>query len=465
MQPLRHTRHGYWIGEAGMPAPQPSFGGRLRADVAIIGGGYTGMWTAWHIKQLAPGASIAIVESEVCGTGPSGRNGGFVNAMWFSLPALVRQFGDQAALAIADAADESVRRIGRFCEEQGVDAWYRHGGYMHTSTAVAQDAAWAKSVQTCRRLGRAGAVDELDGKAARQRCDSPLFRGGALYTTGATVQPARLAFGLRRRLIESGVRIIEGERAAGISRDRAGATVLTGATRISAGAVVLAIGSAAAGWPRLRHRLTVASSHVVATEPVPDVVDALGWTGGESITDSRALIHYFRTTPDGRIVFGWGGGRIAFGSNTRGRAEVDRRVAAQVSEHLVRFFPALHGRRIERAWGGPIDASPSHLPLVVSLAHGHAAFGYTGNGVGPSQLVGRVLASLALDRRDWASSLAFVDPPAAHVPPEPFRFIGGTAIRRAIVRKEALEEQGRRAGALTRFVAGIPERIGFHIGR
>ena len=133
----------------------------------------------------------------------------------------------------------------------------------------------------------------------------------------------------------------------------------------------LATGPALAGQRPLRRRLTITSSHVVITEPVPDVLDELGWTGGECITDSRALIHYFRTTPDGRIAFGWGGGRLASAAPaSNGRVELDRRVAAEVERQLVRFFPALQGRRVEHAWGGPIDVSPTHLPVVGSIEMG-----------------------------------------------------------------------------------------------
>jgi glycine/D-amino acid oxidase-like deaminating enzyme len=228
----------------------------------------------------------------------------------------------------------------------------------------------------------------------------------------------------------------------------------------------MASGGALAGHARLRRRLTVTSSHIVITEPVPDYLEAIGWTGGECITDSRAMIHYFRTTPDGRIAFGWGGGPVARGARTGGRAEMDPVVVAEIERHLVRFFPGLEGRRIEHAWGGPIDVSPSHLPVVEEIEPGiHCAFGYTGHGVGPSHMVGRSLASLALGRADEPARLAYIAPEPVRVPPEPFRFIGGSIIRRALLRKEKALERGERPGPLTSFVAGIPERIGIHIGR
>ena len=140
---------------------------------------------------------------------------------------------------------------------------------------------------------------------------------------------------------------------------------------------------------------------MVITEPVPDLLEEIGWTGGECITDSRHMIHYFRTTPDGRIAFGWGGGRVVRGARLNGHAEVDRLLAAEVELHLRRFFPQLEGRRVTHAWGGPIDVSPTHLPVIRSVGERtFAGFGYTGNGVGPSQMVGRALASMALGRSD-----------------------------------------------------------------
>jgi glycine/D-amino acid oxidase-like deaminating enzyme len=251
-----------------------------------------------------------------------------------------------------------------------------------------------------------------------------------------------------------------------VGREGAGVVAHGARGRIRAGSAVLATGGALVGLPRMRRRLTLTSSHMVITEPVPELLGEIGWTGGECITDSRSMIHYFRTTPDGRIAFGWGGGRVVLGARTTGRAERDPAVVAEIERHLVRFFPGLRGRRVDHAWGGPIDVSPSHLPVIDELEPGvHCAFGYTGHGVGPSQMVGRTLASLALDRRDAPTRLALVSPPAVRVPPEPFRYVGGSLIRSALLRKETAEEQGRRAGPLSRLIAGIPERIGIHIGR
>jgi len=464
-----HDAHGWWIGEAGAPARLPALSGDVDADVVVIGGGYAGLWTAWHVVEAEPSARVVVLEADRCGFGPSGRNGGFLSSLWLSLPLLRDRFGEPRARELCEASVESVRSVGAWSE--GVDAWYREAPHVVISTAPAQDAAKADAVD-----GRE--VVALSKAEVQAICASPVFRGGVAARTGATVHPARLAFGLRERLLARGVVIHEGSRVRGLRAARAGLATREGADaapitaetasgRVRAGAAVVAVNAASGQLAPLRRRLTVSSSHIVLTEPVPDVIEALGWTGGEAISDGRALLHYFRTTRDGRILFGWGGGRMAAGARTAGRMDVDPDVIAQVHRDLVRIFPLLAGRRIEHAWGGPIDVSPTHLPAIVTLPGGRAwaTFGFTGNGVGPAHLAARALASLALGRRDAPTRWALIDPPPKAVPREPFRVAGATAIRAALARKEAAEEDGRRAGPLARGLAGLPKRMGIHIVR
>ena len=466
---MRHTRLGYWIEEAGAVEPAAPLREDREADVLVVGGGFTGLWTAWHLSQLEPGARIVLLEAEeICGHGPSGRNGGFCNAMWISLASMRERWGDAAALEIARAAERAVGEIGGFCEHEGVDAWFRVAGYLHVSTAPAHDGAWLPALEACRELGVPEAIEPLSAAQVAARCQSPAFRAGAVCPGSATLQPARLALGLRRRLRERGVEIYE---SSPVRRFRAGGDGVEARTEggsVRAGRAALAIGPAARGrHGPLRGRLTVASSHIVLTEPVPELLEEIGWSDGDAITDCRALLHYFRTTPDGRIAFGWGGGRIALGAHTRGRTEVDAEVVAAIRNHLLDYFPGLRGKRITHAWGGPIDASPTHLPQVRSLPGGRAfaAAGYTGNGVGPSNMVGRTLAALALDRRDDPTRLAFVDAKTPRVPPEPFNWIGGEAIRLGLLAKEEAELADRAPGKIASAVAAVPKLIGFHIGR
>jgi glycine/D-amino acid oxidase-like deaminating enzyme len=479
---MKHTAHGYWLEEAGGVEPAPPLAGERDADVVVVGGGYTGMWAAWHLKALEPEARVVLLEAGLCGHGPSGRNGGFCNVMWFSLPNMRERWGDGAALALARAAEHAVAGIESFCREQGVEAWFRRGGYLQVSTAPAQDGAWEAAAAACRELGAAAAVRELSAAEVAARCASPAFRAGTLYPGAATVQPARLALGLRERLLAAGVEVFErspvmrlenraGEvmaRTAGATRRDGGVARLGGGGLVRARTAVLAIGGAAkAPGAPLRNALTVSSSHIVLTEPVPDLLEEIGWTGGECITDCRAMLHYFRTTPDGRIAFGWGGGRIAPGARLHGRAELDPEVVAKAAVRLREHFPGLEGRRLTHAWGGPVDVSPTHLPVVVPLRGGNAfaAAGYTGNGVGPSHMVGRCLASLALDRRDEHWRLPIVDPSPQRVPPEPLHWLGGEAIRRGLISREDAEAANHHPDLVSSLLSRIPDLIGFHIGR
>jgi glycine/D-amino acid oxidase-like deaminating enzyme len=453
-----HTAHGYWLGEAGGVEPTPPLAGEAAADVVVIGGGYTGLWTAWQLRER--GASVVLLESELCGHGPSGRNGGFCETLWTHLPSLVERFGRERALEVCRASSQSVEMIEAWCSEQGVDAWFTRAGYMLVSTAPAHDRLIDEIVAAAPR----NRVRELNAALVRARCDSPRFRRGLLVPDDATVQPARLALGLRTRVIEAGAVVHERSRVRALHTHPGGVTVETDGGRVRAGAAVLAINAATRGFKPLRARVSVTSSHIVLTEPVPDVLEALGWTGGECITDARTFVHYFRTTRDGRIAFGWGGGRLAPGARLNGRVEVDPSVAGETQRHLVDMFPALEGRAITHAWGGPIDVSPSHLPQFGTLedAPVHYAFGFTGNGVGPSHLAGRVLAALASGER---TDLAVVDPEPARVPPEPLAFAGGMLVRRAFLRKERLEVAGRRVDPLTRAVAAAPRAMGIHVAR
>jgi len=444
--------------------------GSVDADVVVVGGGYTGMWTAWHLLDSEPGIRVLLLEGGTCGHGPSGRNGGFCESLWFSAAAIRDRFGDEPARALLEASSHSVTAIGAWCRDNDVDAWFDQSGYLCVSTGPAFDDVGLGAVDAAAALGSPDAVRDLPAAEVRERVDSPAFRRGVFVQDFATVQPARLALGLRRRLVERGAELFERSRVRQLRVEPAGGAVVaeTGSGRVRAGAAVLAVGGAARSLRPLRSRLTVSSSHIVLTEAVPDVLAEIGWTGGECITDGRTLLHYFRTTRDGRIAFGWGGGRVAYGARLNGRIEVDRETAAETRRHLLRIFPALEGRAITHAWGGPIDVSPSHIAQIGTLPNApvHFAFGYTGNGVGPSHLAGRALASLALDRRDRYTRLPIVGSDAgAWVPPEPIAWAGGSLVRQALLRREEAFERHEEPGLATRALCALPKAIGIHVGR
>jgi glycine/D-amino acid oxidase-like deaminating enzyme len=459
---MRHTRHGWWLEEAGDVVPTRPLEGDASADVVIVGGGYLGMWTAWHLLELEPDADVLLLEAETCGHGPSGRNGGFCESLWPDAPTLRRQAGDAAALAVCRASEDAVRGIGDWCETTGVDAWYRQAPMLQVATTGSQLGSWDDVVRAAAELGASGEVVSESEDEIRDRCDSPLFLGGAFFALNATVHPARLALGLRRMLLGRGVRIHERTQVTELHTD-GGAETRTG--RVRAGAAVLAVNSTAGAFPGHGRSLAVASSHIVLTEPVPDVIEQLRWTGGEAIVDCRTLVHYMRTTRDGRIVFGWGGGRMGIDARPSAWLERDPGVIARTHESLVRFFPQLRGRALTHARGGPIDVSPTHTPIFGTRERTHYGYGFTGNGVGPSYLGGEILARLALDVRDERTALAIVEPPRKLFPPEPFRYVGGSLIRRALIAKDAAEDARRAPGPATSFVASLPRLLGLRLPR
>lgn len=463
-----HTAEGWWLEEAGGTgaAAAPPLAGDVHADVLVVGGGYLGMWTAWNVLEHEPQARVVVLEAGRCGHGPSGRNGGMANSFTDRMAEVREAFGDGPAKALLEASQDAVRGLGRWCEAQGVDAWYLARPHLDVSTSPSQDGGWE---DTAGALAALGQPDELRPAAPAEVaaiCDSPAFREGAIVATAATVQPGRLALGLRDRLASRGAALHERSRVRRLRAGAGGAVAETDGGRVIARQAVLAIGGAALGVRPLHGRMSVASSHIALTEPVPDVLEACGWTGGEGITDRRTLLHYFRTTRDGRIALGWGGGRMGFGARTTGVLEIDPDAIAHAKATLVRFFPALQGRAITHAWGGPIDVGPEHLPMYGTLDPGvHYGFGFTGNGVAPSYLGGQILAAIALDRRDAVTRLPLVEPHPKRFPPEPFRWLGGSAIRTGFVRRDRLEEEGADVDPVTAFVTSLPKRLGMNLPR
>ena len=287
--------------------------------------------------------------------------------------------------------------------------------------------------------------------------------------TGATVQPARLAFGLRDAAARARRADLRGHAGAALHVDRAGGVLAeTAGGRVRAGAAVLAINAAtrpacgAAARP-----LTVSSSHIVLTEPVPDVLEQLGWTGGEAISDGRALLHYFRTTPDGRIAFGWGGGRMASARARSGRVGGRPRVVAQTRRDLVRFFPALAGRRIDARLGRP-DRRLPHATCRVR----HARRRPRVRRVRLHRQRRRALAPVPAARSPRSRSGTetpragpWIGPPPKIVPPEPLRAAGATVIRAAIAARRISRRTGGRPDPITRGLAAVPSIIGLHIVR
>lgn len=427
----------WWLEESPPDEASPPLTDDREADVAIVGGGYCGLWTALTLKQRAPELRVALVEAERCGHGPSGRNGGFLHGYWSMLGWLREVLGDERALRLARAGDgilPAVRALGE-------DVWLREAGMLEVATTDRQERALAHAVDAARELGVPEEAVALSADEVAARCDSTRFRSGVFFRECATVQPARLARALRRKALAAGVELHEHTPA---TRVREGVVETPNGT-IRAGEIVLATNSALARWRPTARRLAEFRSYVVLTEPVPDLIEELGWTGGEAIADARMFLHYFRTTNDGRVLMGSACG-------TRRHAERGLRL----------LLPALADARITHHWGGPIDVSADRLPNVGSRGRIHYAAGFTGNGVGPTWLAAQSLASLVLRAEDAWSQLPLVGRRIRPLPP--FKDLGGRLVSSAVLRIEEAEEEGRRPSPLARLGAALPRLTGSRLG-
>ncbi|MFL5968928.1 MAG: NAD(P)/FAD-dependent oxidoreductase [Gaiellaceae bacterium] len=449
----------WWAEEAGSFEPRPALEDDGAADVCIVGGGYTGLWTALALKEREPSAHVVLVEADVCGAGPSGRNGGFLHGYWASLAELVPLLGRDRALEVARAGE----RILPAVRALDGDVWLRVGGMLMVSASPGQDGAIDAAVSAAAEVGAPEQAVALDRHGLAERIRSAVFRRGVFFPDGATVQPARLVQALRAAVLAAGVDLYEGSP---VVRTDDG-TVATARGRVKAPEIVVAVNAAAAGWRPVARHVTNFGSYVVLTEQVPELLEEIGWTGGEAIVDGRMFLHYFRTTNDGRVLMGSGSGPVGFRGRVDGRFTSDAATSERAERGLRRLLPALAGARIERAWGGPIDVSADHLPFfgtVPGSRRVHYGLGYSGHGVGPSWLGGQILASLALGLDDeWAASpLATRRVPK--LPPEPLKRLGGGLVRSAILACERADEEGRRAALPARIGAALPRVLRMQIG-
>jgi glycine/D-amino acid oxidase-like deaminating enzyme len=466
--PPDHGRS-WWLREALADSgfagdPCPPLTADTTADVVILGGGYTGMWTAWFITQLDPGADVVLLEQDICGGGPSGRNGGFVNSFWGDLTTLCERFGDDAALRLCRAGEDSVTEIGAFGEKHGFDTWFRYDGDLNAASSTSQIGEWADEVITADRLGL-DHLQVLSRDEVRQRVDSPVLHGGVFSRLAGTLQPARLALGLRNALLDANVRIYEHTY---VSRFGAGDPVIaeTPTATVRAGAGVIAINAWTQHWKRFRRAITVRGSYIVMTAPAPELLEQIGWTDGMGVSDYRSALHYVRTTPDGRIAFGIGGMQPDIARHIDPRFAYDEASLEVAIGDLHRMFPTFRDVPIEAGWGGPIDVSGDHLPFFGSLERGtvHYGMGYTGNGVGPSHLGGQILAHRALAKYDDVLALPIVDLEPRRFPPEPIRSIGAAVANRAIHARDETLDDGGDPNPFVDFVAKLPRRLGYNLG-
>jgi glycine/D-amino acid oxidase-like deaminating enzyme len=397
---------GFWLETCGDAlTPRPPLPGDETADIAVVGAGFTGLWTAYYLAKVDPSLRIVVLEKHLAGWGASGRNGGWCSAELVSPPeAFASRYGVEAAVAMGRAMVHTVPEIGRVCAAEGIDAHFVQGGSLKVATSTLAAERLRDDLESARPYGRAEEDRRwLDADAARERIDVAGCLGATYTPNCAAVQPARLARGLGRTVEALGVRIHEGTAATGVRPGR----VRTERGTVRAEVVVRAL-EGQTGSLRSHARLLLALHiHMGVTEPLPSAFwNSVGWRNGETLADMRQVFVYAQRTRDDRIAFGLARGHPHPGSLTP--TYIVPTAARSLRSRLAELFPSAAGARIDSLWSGYIGMSRDWFPSV-GLRDGIAwAGGYFGDGVSTANLAGRTLAELITGRQTELSELPWV---------------------------------------------------------
>jgi glycine/D-amino acid oxidase-like deaminating enzyme len=434
--PKDYAAYSFWLENAGDDlAPRPPLDGPTEVDVAILGAGFSGLWTAYQLLRRDPSLDVLVVEREIAGFGASGRNGGWCCADFPLSPSIMStRYGLETARAVSLAMIDSVDDVERVCATEGIDAHFARGGALAIARAAYDLPKIEEMWQEYGDIGledRVGLLD-ADETAARMRVQNAL--GAFLIKDGAAVQPGRLARGLARAVERRGGRIVEQTTVT----DYAGGQpprLFTDRGEVRARrAIVLAGEAYLSRLPKLRRHVIPVTSHIVITEPLsPQIWQEIGWDGREVAIGFGTTAGYLNHTADGRIAFGAYRGRYPFNSQITDAMDRNEDVFAHARMAARTWFPALRDVRFTHSWGGVLGVPRDRMPTMgFNPQTGVAlAFGYSGEGVATSNLSGRLLADLITETDSALTRL----PMASHKPvpwePEPLRSLGVNAVRRS----------------------------------
>ena len=435
--------------------PRPALPGDLDVDVAVVGAGYTGLWTAYYLKRADPSLRLVVLEREVAGFGASGRNGGWCSALFpASVAWLAARYGEERAVAQHRAMQATLDEIAQVVAAEDIDCGFTKGGTVVVARTPQQLDRARAEVTEARRWGF-GEDDLalLGADEARTRLAAAGVLGATYTPHCAAVHPARLVRGLARAVERLGVTVHE---RTPVTRIEPG-VITTPTGRVRAEVVVRATEGFTAQLPGLRRTLAPVYSLMVATEPLAhDVWDQIGLRARETFADHRHLVIYGQRTSDDRLAFGGRGAPYHFGSRIRPEQDRDPAVFAALHRVLVDLLPAVGGAAFTHAWGGPLGIARDWCASVgLDRGTGLAwAGGYVGDGVSTTNLAGRTLADLVLERDTDLVRLPWVDHRSPRWEPEPLRWIGVSASLAVMTGADAEEErtgrQSRRAALLTR---------------
>lgn len=445
----------FWLDQPGRPEQLPPLSGSTSADLAIVGGGYSGLWTALLAKRADPGRDVLILERDGCGDAASGRNGGFCASSLTHGPANgLARFPDEIDTLVA-LGQRNLNAIERTVAELGIDCDWERTGELSVATAPWQVAGLDEEAELDRRFGRR--AERLDAAATRAELNSPTYLGGVWHRdTTAMLDPAKLAWGLRRACLDAGVRIAEGTEVTGLRADGPALRLDTPTGSVRAGRVVLATNAFPPLLRRLRAYIVPVYDYALMTEPLtkPQLA-ALGWRNRQGLSDAANQFHYYRLTADNRIL--WGGYDAIYHFGNQVRPDLEQRAATftLLARQFFDTFPQLTGElRFSHRWGGVIDTSSRFCPFFGTAYSGRLAYavGYTGLGVGATRFGAAVMLELLGTPVDadlvdadlggaqlglaGLTSLRFVRSKPWPFPPEPLRYAGVQATRWSLARAD-----------------------------
>lgn len=423
----------FWMAGRKPANAAPTLRSNITADVVIIGGGYTGLSAAYHLKSADPCLDVVVLEAETTGFGASGRNAGFVIPLFGASLGLMKTLHGRRAVREAHAYMESaITALEETVREHQIDCDYERSGFLKVATSPAYVTRIQKEIEFFHSLGIDG-VGWLDRQQTEARVRSRNFLGASFEPHCGLINPVRWADGLRRIALERGVRLYENTRVTEAPRRSGRYRVKTDSGSVDADRIVYATNGYAHLLPELASKQTPAFAYIIVTEKLSsEQLAAIGWAGREGIEDGRNFMHFYRLTPDGRLLVGGGPGRVPYAGN------MDNDSSPAAWAHLENFitstFPALRGIAIDYRWGGAFSVTPNSTPQIATLDGGGAVYsvGCTGHGVAMTHMNGRIIRDLILRRQTDLTDLWFVNRRSFPMPPEPLRSIGIRAVTTAM---------------------------------
>ncbi|MFQ5877502.1 MAG: NAD(P)/FAD-dependent oxidoreductase [Acidobacteriota bacterium] len=457
-----YASYSYWLETCDDELePRPALDGSVEVDVAILGAGFTGLWTAYYLLKREPSLKVAIIEKEIAGFGASGRNGGWCSPkLNIGVDSVARLYDERASRALQAAMYDTVPEIGRVCAEEGIDAEYDRCGALFIARGRHQLPEMESYAESFARYGFGRLQEVLDAAETERRIRVAGACGSILFKTFASIHPGKLVRGLARVVERLGATIHERTPVTDFVTGRAPALhTLRGDVR--ARVVVLAAEAYLSRLPRLRRRVLPVYSMIVLTEPLGDAVwEEIGWRNRELVCSFRLTVDYLTRTADGRILFGGRGAPYRFGSAIGDALDRHEETHAMLRAMAREWFPPIRDVRFTHCWGGPVGMPRDWMPSVrYDRPSGLAiACGYTGDGVALSNLAGRILSDLICGVSSPLTDLPVTGHRSPPWEPEPLRWLGVRYVQEALVRVDRRAERtGRPPSGRT-----IAERLAPH---